>query len=127
MKPKEKWIQEMIERESIPKAERKETVEAFCERNSISIGTYYYQALKEDNQREIIKNSVRLAKTALPEVLKKLEEKAKEGDMKAIEMFLNYVAELSKNLDIKSGGKPLYMPSDIIKKYDTTSETETDS
>ena len=101
------WIQEMIEREALPKAARKETVEQFCKRHKISESTYYYQSSKTDNWKKVLEISLMSAKKEVPEILKKLTEKAKSGDNKSIEMYINYVIELSKHLDIKSDGKEL--------------------
>ena len=47
------------------------------------------------------------AKKEVPEVLQVLGSKAKDGDMKAVDMYLNYVVQLSKNLDIKSDGEKI--------------------
>ena len=101
------WIDEMIEREATPKTLRKETVEQFCNKWSISDQTYYNHAAKEDNQKEILKIALKSVKKRTPDILEKLGEKAEAGDMKATEMFLNYVVNLSKNIDIKSDGKEL--------------------
>jgi len=104
------WVDAMIERESIPKAARRETVAEFCSKWEISEATYYNHSSKEENQKKIVKLSLMLVKKSLPEVLEKLRDKAEEGDMKAVDMFLNYVAELSKNIDVKSGGEKLPQP-----------------
>ncbi len=112
------WIQEMIEREALPKALREETVESFCARHDISISTYYYQSSKSDNWKKVLEISLMSAKKEVPEVLKVLTEKASTGDMKAIDMYLNYIVQLAKNLDIKSDGQPLYLPSEVIDKLD---------
>ena len=101
------WIDEMIEREALPKSVRKETVEDFCIRHKISDSTYYYQSSKTDNWKKVLEISLMSAKREVPEVLKVLTEKSKAGDMKAIDMYLNYVIKLAKNLDVKSDGKPL--------------------
>ena len=47
------WIDEMIEREALPKSVRKETVEDFCIRHKISDSTYYYQSSKTDNWKKV--------------------------------------------------------------------------
>lgn len=104
------WVEEMIIREATPKTQRRETVEEFCKLHGISEATYYNHSSKEENQKKVVKVAVTLVKKSLPEVLEKLREKAEGGDMKAVDMFLNYVAELSKNLDIKSDGKVLPTP-----------------
>lgn len=106
----ENWISAMIERESIPKASRKETVEEFCVKYGISESTYYYQSSKPDNWKKILEISLNSAKKECPEVLKVLGDKAKAGDMKAVDMYLNYIVQLAKNLDIKTDGKALPTP-----------------
>lgn len=101
------WIDEMIQRESVPQAVREETVEKFCERHSISVGTYYYHSSKEENIKKSLELSLNTAKKEVPEVLQVLLANAKKGREKSIEMYMDYVLKLSKNLDIKSDGKPL--------------------
>ena len=128
----ENWVDAMINREAIPKAARQETVAEFCSKWKISESTYYYQSSDINNQKKIVKIAVSLVKKSLPEVLDKLREKAEAGDVKAMDMFLNYVAELSKNLDIKSDGKALptpILPLDVIltdnsNNKDSEPETE---
>ena len=104
------WIQEMIEREAVPKSSRTETVEDFCARHDISVSTYYYQSSKTDNWKKVLEISLMSAKKEVPEVLKVLADKAKSGDAKFVDMYLNYVIQLAKNLDIKSDGKALPTP-----------------
>jgi hypothetical protein len=99
------WIQEMIEREALPKATREGTVAEFCVRWGITESTYYYQSSKPDNWKKTLEISLNNAKKECPEILKVLSEKAKSGDVKAIDMYLNYIVQLAKNLDIKSDGK----------------------
>ncbi len=101
------WIDEMIQREAIPKAARQGTTGDFCKKWGITESTYYYQSSKEENQKKSLKIALMLAKKKAPEVLEKLADQAGLGKEKSIEMFLDYVLELSKNLDIKSGGEPL--------------------
>jgi len=108
--PPKTWLEEMIERESLPQTLRTETVESFCARAGISIGTYYYQASKKENQEKILELSLNIAKREVPEVLKVLLDNAKKGKDKSIEMYLDYVLKLAKNLDLKSDGKELPQP-----------------
>jgi len=123
------WIDAMIEREAIPKAARQGTVADFCSKWGISDATYYYQSSNTENQKKIVKMAVSLVKKSLPEVLEKLREKAESGDVKAMDMFLNYVAELSKNLDIKSDGKSIAIniDKDIAEKNALNAESENHS
>jgi hypothetical protein len=113
------WIDAMIEREALPKASRKETVEEFCAKYGIGESTYYYQSSKSDNWKRILEISLNSAKKECPEILKVLGDKAKAGDMKAVDMYLNYIVQLAKNLDIKSDGKPIInVDKDIADKND---------
>ena len=122
------WIDEMIERESMPQAVRKETVEAFAKRNKIGVATYYYQSYKEENQKKILELSLNVAKKAVPEILQVLIDNAKAGKEKSIEMYLDYIIKLAKNLDIKSDGKPIIqIASEIAKKYGITPNAENSS
>jgi len=104
------WIDAMIEREALPKASRKETVEEFCHKWEVAESTYYYQSSKSENWKKILEISLNSAKKECPEILKVLGDKAKAGDMKAVDMYLNYIVQLAKNLDIKSDGKALPSP-----------------
>lgn len=106
----ENWIDAMIEREAIPLAARQETVAEFCAKWNIDESTYYRNSRKDENQKKSLKIALSLVKKKAPEILEKLAEKASAGDMKATDMFLNYVLELSKNLDLKSDGKALPQP-----------------
>jgi hypothetical protein len=101
------WLEELIIRESTPKIMRSGTVVEFCEKYGITESNYYYQASKTENQKEILKTCLNSVKKSAPEVLEKLKEKAISGNDKSIEMFLDYVLELSKNLDIKTDGEKI--------------------
>jgi hypothetical protein len=117
--PAKTWIDEMIEREAIPRNLREETTQEFCKRHKLPVSNYYYYASKKENWEKILELSLNSVKRETPEVLKTLGKRARQGDTKAIDMFLNYVVDLSKNLDITTKGKPLYLPSEIIEKYDS--------
>ena len=112
------WIDEMIERESLPKVMRVDTIDQFCARFDITPQTYQYQRAKAYNQKQILELSLNSAKKEVPEVLNALIENAKNGKEKSIEIYLDYVLQLAKNLDIKSDGKPLIqVASEIATKY----------
>jgi len=68
--------------------------------------TFYYKTASKEYQDIITKKSLSKVKKRLPEVLKALQLKAEGGSEKAIEMFLEYVAELFKRMDITTGGQP---------------------
>jgi len=107
MEEKISWVDKMIARESIPKQLRDETVEVFCKENNIGENTYYYQSRKPKNQKEILELSVSIARREVPEILKVLVEKAKDGDMRAVDTYLDSVAKLSKHLDVTTKGKEI--------------------
>ena len=99
---KQNWIKEMIEREAIPKPERKESVVKFAERFGISESTYKYQKGKPENQKKIVDLCLLSAKESLPEVLAKLNENAIAGKEKSMEMYLKFITGLAEKLDIKT-------------------------
>jgi hypothetical protein len=118
------WLDAMIEREATPKTLRKETVEQFCAKWGVTDSTYYYQSSKTDNWKKVLEISLMSAKKEVPDVLKVLGDKAKDGDMKAIDLYLDYVVQLSKNLDIKSGGEVLpVLVKFLNEKRDNNSDT----
>lgn len=119
------WVEEMIEREALPKTLRTETVEDFCARHGVSVSTYYYQSSKTENWKKVLEISLMSAKKEVPDVLKVLGEKAKSGDMKAIDLYLDYVVQLSKNIDIKSGGEALPVLVQFLNDKDTSNNPDT--
>lgn len=122
---KKSWVEEMIEREALPKTLRTETVEDFCARHGVSVSTYYYQSSKTENWKKVLEISLMSAKKEVPDVLKVLGEKAKSGDMKAIDLYLDYVVQLSKNIDIKSGGEALPVLVKFLNDKDTSNNPDT--
>lgn len=117
--PKKTWIDEMCEREAIPKGARKETRIDFCKRWDIAESTYDYQRRQKDNKKRIIEIWLNEATYGGNEVLAKLKENALLGKEKSIEMYLKFVLELAENLDIKSDGKALVVniPEVIARKH----------
>lgn len=120
------WIDAMIEREATPKTLREITVKEFCAKWGVAESTYHYQSSKSDNWKKILEISLMSAKKEVPDVLKVLGEKAKGGDVKAIDLYLDYVVQLSKNLDIKSDGKELPQPL-LYGIFDNNSNQEDSS
>ena len=111
------WTTEAIEREAIPKPLRQDSVREFCKSFGINEKQYWYQMSKKENQEKTLQLSLNLAKRETPEVLVNLAERAKK-DNKAAELFLDYILELSKNLDIKTAGLPLIqIAEEVAKKY----------
>lgn len=91
----------MIERESIPRPERKETRGDFCKRHGIAESTYDYQRRRKENKRKIVEIWLNEASNGGNEVLSKLKQNALEGKEKSIEMYLKFVLELAEQLDVK--------------------------
>lgn len=115
------WIQAMIEREATPKAARQETIAEFCAKWDVDTSTYYYQARKKENKREIVGIWLNEATNGGNEVLEKLKQNALEGKEKSIEMYLKFILELAENLDVKTDGKALKIDNsefvEILKVY----------
>jgi hypothetical protein len=113
------WIDEMIEREAVPREAREETTRDFCKKRGIDERTYYYTVRKKENQEQILAICLNNAKRETPEILKKLSENAKAGKEKSIEMYLKFIIELAEKTDITSkGDKIMYLPSELIEKND---------
>jgi hypothetical protein len=107
------WIQEMIEREALPRVMRTDTVEDFAQKHNIDPSTYYYQSRKKENQKKILKIALSLAKKGIPEVLEKLRERAEAGDIRAIEMYLKYILKMKDKFDFTSDDKELKVITSI--------------
>lgn len=95
------WIVEMIEREATPARMRLETAVDFCKRHGITENVYQYYARKPEYRKKMIKLAIEKVKEHTAEIMDNLAERAK-NDNKASELFLDYVLELSKNLDIRT-------------------------
>ena len=115
------WLDAAIQREALPRALREETVEQFSAKWDIKPGQYYYEVSKKENWAKILEISLNRARVELPEVLESLIKNAKGGKEKSVEMYLDYIIKLAKNLDIKSDGKPLIqIASEVAAKYGIT-------
>jgi len=120
------WLDAAILRESTPKALRVGSVEEFAEKWGITSSKYWYEMSKKESWAKILELSLNTAKKSTPDVLQKLQEKAENGDMKAIEMFLDYVLKLAKNLDIKTDGKPFPILDYAISKNNSNGQNNGD-
>jgi hypothetical protein len=118
------WIELMIERQAIPKVLREGTVEEFCAKHNTSTQNYYYHLSKKENQEKVLELSLNRAKRAVPDILEKLIEKASEGDMKAIDIYLDSVIKLAKNLDLKTAGKPINILNGIFSDIGNKEDSE---
>lgn len=113
------WLNEALAREATPKALRELTIEQFALKWNITSSKYNYEMGKDESWKKVLEITLNLAKKSTPEILEKLKQKAESGDMKAIEMFLDYILKLAKNLDITSAGKPLIqIAKEVAQKYE---------
>lgn len=104
---KRDWLEEALIRAATPKHMQKETVDEFCAKYDIARNTYYYHVTKEENQKKILGMVLTKAKEDAPDILDILVQKAKDGDMKAIETYLDSILRLVKQFDITSNDKPV--------------------
>ncbi len=104
------WIDEAIERESLPKPARQETVADFAKKWGIDESTYYWQMRKPENEKKVLELSLSQAKKGTSSVLEKLREKAESGNEKCIEMYLKFVLALKERSDVTSDDKQLPQP-----------------
>lgn len=112
------WLDDAIQLLATPDRLRTESVMDFCERNKVARSSFYYELSKEENKKRILEITLNKAKDEAPEVLDVLVQKAKEGDMRAMDIYIDSVLKLAKNLDLKSDGKPIFIPSEIAFKND---------
>jgi 3-hydroxy-3-methylglutaryl CoA synthase len=110
------WLKEAIEREALPQAARTETTEEFCKRWGIPPSTYYYNVSKEENRKLILKLALNYAKKYTSDVLEKIGEEAKNGNMKAAELYLKFIEQLNEKFDLTSGGEKIFYPEEKIKE-----------
>jgi len=118
---KKGWIKELIKRESTPRPERTEIIAKFCERHGISESTYDYQRRNKKNKAEVLAIWLDEAFYGGNTVLRKLKEKAEDGDTRAIELYLKFILELSENLDIKSDGRSITINQVFYDRNNNTS------
>lgn len=117
------WIDEMIIREATPKQLRTDTVDEFCAKFSIPTSNYYYHAGRPENKKKVINTTVDNVKTHAPEILEKLVEKAKGGDIKAIDLYMDMILQLAKNLDLKTDGRPIIQIAKEIAEKNNLNES----
>jgi len=125
------WLEEALQLEATPKTSRPMTVTDFLAKHNVSSSTYYYQVSKEENQKKILKIVLNRAKERAPSILEKLGDLAENGDMRAIDSYMDMILQLSKNFDIKTDGKPILQISEAIANKNslnaTTPSTEQNS
>lgn len=94
------WIGEAIQYLATPKDKRyPATVVDFCEKIGIARSVFYYEVEKPEFQQRLLKRMLSTVKEHAPEVLDKLVQNAKEGETKAIEIFMKYVLEIAEKID----------------------------
>lgn len=122
------WLEEAIAFEATPKQIRTESMREFCRRHSLPESNYYYHVRKPENQARILELALNVAKASAPDVLRKLVEKAEAGDVRAIDIYLDYILKLAKNLDLKSDGKQIvFMPAEIAEKNGVNLQSDTNA
>jgi len=103
---KEKWVEEMIEREATVASLRKESNEDFYKKWGISKSLYYYERAKKENQEKILDICLNLAKKYTPEIMENLGIRA-QNNSKDAELFMEYVLALKKNIDVTTDGEKI--------------------
>lgn len=122
------WLDEAITLEATPKAVRTESVREFVKRHNVPERNYYYHTRKPEFQAKVLELALNEAKREAPDVLRKLAELATSGDVRAIDIYLDYILKLAKNLDLKSDGKQIvFMPAEIAAKNGVKLESEANS
>lgn len=105
MEEKQDWIEKAIEYEATPKSLREPPKKGdFIASLGIPESTYRWTINKDENQKRIIDICFKQAKKRTPEILKKLGEKAEDGNDTSISQFMEYVLEVKKKLEL-SGDK----------------------
>lgn len=119
------WIEEAIELEATPPAAREISVTDFAIKHGIDRSLYYWHMRKPENEKKVLDLSLSQAKKGTSTVLDKLRQKAEEGDMKAIEMYLKFVLALKERKDVTTDDKPLplYDPHALSSNDSTEEDT----
>lgn len=123
-KPDIDWLDEAIKREATPKSLRTNTVEEFCKVYDLPVSTYYYHISKQENKKRVLEVTLNKAKDEAPEILEVLVDMAKKRDIRAIDIYMDSILQLAKNLDITSQGKSIVqLSAEIIEKNSLPNET----
>lgn len=94
------WIEEAIEWLSIPKDLRHpKTIVEFCDKFAITRNQYYWEVEKADFQKRLLDRQISNVKGDAPEVLNKLVQNAKEGETRAIEIYVKYVLAIAEKVE----------------------------
>jgi hypothetical protein len=104
MDEKMDWQKLAIEREAIPQSLRTENTQEFCAKHNIASSTYYYFVSKEENRKLISKLALNYARKYTSDILERIGEEAKKGNMKAAELYLKFIEQLNEKFDLTSNG-----------------------
>lgn len=96
------WIEDALVYLATPKDKRyPATIVDFCEQHGIPRATFYFEIEKKSFQEKLLKRMLSAVKEHAPEVLDRLVQNAKEGETKAIEIFMKYVLEVAEKVEHK--------------------------
>lgn len=121
------WQEEAIKRTATPKSLREGSNGDFCLKFNIPQSTYYEFLHRPEIQKKILKITLSVAKESTPEILEKLVEMAKNGDMRAIDIYIQHVLQLAKILDVQSGGKPIPLFDNVTNAIPNNNSNEEDT
>lgn len=94
------WEEEVLGWLSIPKDLRfPKTVVELCDKLEIRRDEYYTMVGKPEFQKKLLERMVSRARESAPEVFDRLLQNAKEGETKAIELYLKYVLEIAEKFE----------------------------
>ena len=113
------WVDEAVQFLSTPERLREMSITEFCAKHNVPRSSFYYEMSKPDTKKRILEVTLTTAKDKAPEVLDVLVQKALTGDMRAMDIYVDSILQLAKNLDIKTGGQPLVIQiaSEIAHKH----------
>lgn len=122
------WLEEAITLLATPTRLRTQSVAEFAKSHDVPLSTLYYHLSKEENKKRILELTLNKAKNHAPDVLDVLIREALKGDIRAIDIYLDSILKLAKNLDVKSDGKQIvFMPAEIAAKNGVELGSDTDT
>lgn len=121
------WQEEAIKRTALPKTLREGSNRDFCTKFNIPESTFYEFVSRTETQKKILALTLNRAKEQTPEILEKLVEMAKNGDMRAIDVYIQHVLQLAKILDLQTGGKPIPLFDYVQNRNNNSNPEDTQS
>ena len=115
------WIDEMIEREALPKQLRIGTNAEFWQAHGIVDSNYYYHSSKPEIKAKIVEIALNNAKRHAPEVLENLGERAKENSADT-KLYLQFILQLAEKTNVK-----VDLPTSLIEIISGITNKTTDS